>query len=512
MAIESRVKKSLLNARVNIVFMLISIFIAFFSRKIFIECLGVEFVGLTSTLRSLLGFLNIAELGVGTAIAVTLYKPLADGNQQEIENIVSVLAFLYSIVGTFILIAGIILSFFLPSFFKTECPTGVIYLAYYAFLLSSLITYFINYKQTLLNADQKNYVVTKYIQTANIIKLLLQMTMAKYFSNLYIWIAIEFAFGLLAALILNIRIRKTYPWLNTSIKDGYKKLNHYKKVLVMVQQLFITKISSFSQQQLSPILINSFVNISMVTYYSNYLTIVEKLSVFINALLGSTYASVGNLVAEGDKKKIMDIYKELTAIRFLVSGTYTFLIYHLIEPFITLWLGGEFILGKTTLCLILVNLFISQYRGTTDQFLSGYGLFKDVWASITEVIIFVGVAIWGGQMWGLNGILLGIVVSKSLVVVLWKPFFLFSQGFHLPVKNYWMLWGKNIFAILICWGFCSLTFQSFLTVDINNFLEWFGYASLMTIIYLVIINLCMFFMVPGYQQALSRLASLCKKK
>ena len=512
MAAESRVKKSILNARVNILFILISVFIAFFSRKIFIDCLGVEFVGLTSTLHSLLGFLNIAELGVGTAIAVTLYKPLADGDQHEIENIVSVLAFLYSLIGTFILLAGIVLSLFLPWFFNTECPLLVIYLAYFAFLGSSLITYFINYKQTLLNADQKNYVVTKYIQSANIVKLLLQMTMAHYYSNLYIWIGIEFAFGLLAAVILNIRIRKTYPWLKSSIKDGYKKLNQYKRILVLVRQLFITKISSFSQQQLSPILINGFVSISMVTFYTNYLTIVEKLSVLINALLGSTYASVGNLVAEGDKEKIIGVYKELTAIRFLVSGAYTFLIYHLIEPFISLWLGSEFILGKTTLCLILVNVFISQYRGTTDQFLSGYGLFKDVWASIVEVIIFIVVAFLCGKAWGLNGILLGVVASKILIVMLWKPYFLFSQGFHLPVIRYWVLWSKNIMAILLCWGCCSIIYKNMPPIQISNMIIWFAYASLTTIIYLIVINICMYVLAPGHQQVLARMLSLLRKK
>lgn len=78
MTSDSRVKKSILNARVNLLFIFLSVLIAFFSRKIFINSLGVEFVGLTSTLQSVLGFLNLAELGIGAAIGVSLYKPLAD--------------------------------------------------------------------------------------------------------------------------------------------------------------------------------------------------------------------------------------------------------------------------------------------------------------------------------------------------------------------------------------------------------------------------------------------------
>lgn len=61
---ESRVKKSLLNARVNLIFYFLILVFSFFFRKIFLDCLGADFVGLTSTLQNLFGFLNLAELGV----------------------------------------------------------------------------------------------------------------------------------------------------------------------------------------------------------------------------------------------------------------------------------------------------------------------------------------------------------------------------------------------------------------------------------------------------------------
>ena len=68
---ESRVKKTLLNARVNLIFYLLTLALSFFSRKIFLDCLGIEFVGLTGTLQNLLGFLNLAELGIGSRNKLT---------------------------------------------------------------------------------------------------------------------------------------------------------------------------------------------------------------------------------------------------------------------------------------------------------------------------------------------------------------------------------------------------------------------------------------------------------
>lgn len=317
---NSRVQKSLLNARVNILFIFLNVLISFFSRKIFIDSLGTEFVGLTSTLQSLLGFLNLAELGIGTAIGVTLYKPLAKNDRKSINEIISVLAFMYNRIGLFVMSAGVIVSFFLPLIFsKTTCPIEIVYVGYYAFLFSSLITYFINYKQTLLSADQRNYVVTKYLQISNIVKLIIQMFVAYHVSSMYLWILIEFIFGILFSIILNVRISQTYPWLDANIKLGKSSLKKYPQVIKYVKQLFVHTISSFTQGQVTPFLVFAYASLKSVTYYSNYTTIVQKLAVFVSALLGSTGASVGNLIADQDIEYVKKVYHEMIAIRFFIA-------------------------------------------------------------------------------------------------------------------------------------------------------------------------------------------------
>ena len=173
---SSRLYKSFLNARVNLLFYFITLILSFFSRKVFLDSLGDDFIGLTGSLSSLLGFLNIAELGIGSAVAYTLYKPLFAQDQKKITDIVSVYGYLYRLVGVFILIAGVILAFFFPLIYpNTGFNIGIIYFAYISFLSSSLLSYFINYRQTLLSADQKHYVVTACYQSAIIVKTLIQI-------------------------------------------------------------------------------------------------------------------------------------------------------------------------------------------------------------------------------------------------------------------------------------------------------------------------------------------------
>ena len=132
--------------------------------------------------------LSLSEMGVGVAIAYNLYKPLEEGNRNRIEELVSVFGYMYRKIGIFILAAAVLISCFIPIIFKnTVFSFNIIYFAFYSILLSSLFSYFINYKQIILNADQRGYVVTVYLRGAMFIKLLVQMAVAYYWSNYYIW-------------------------------------------------------------------------------------------------------------------------------------------------------------------------------------------------------------------------------------------------------------------------------------------------------------------------------------
>ena len=142
---ESRVKKSLLNARVNFIFYFLTLVLSFFSRKIFLNSLGADFVGLSGTLTNILGFLSLAEMGVGIAVSYHLYKPLQSGNKVEIEELVSVFGYLYHKIGFFIALGGVVISAFIPLIFsKSGFDVSLIYFAFFAILTSSLLTYFIN--------------------------------------------------------------------------------------------------------------------------------------------------------------------------------------------------------------------------------------------------------------------------------------------------------------------------------------------------------------------------------
>lgn len=502
---ESRVKKSLLNARVNLIFYFIVLVLSFFSRKIFLDSLGPDFVGFTGTLQNLLGFLNLAELGIATAIGYVLYKPLFEHDQQKINEIVSVLGYLYRWIGVIILIAGVILSAFLPLIFpNTDFEMPLIFFAYYSFLASTLIGYFINYRQNLLGADQRNYVVVAYFQITNITKTLIQMASAYYTGNYYLWVAIELLFGIGYSFILNWRINKTYPWLKTELKEGRKLLSKYPEVIKYTKQLFIQKLSGIVQWQTVPFLTYAFASLQMVAFYGNYTIITDKLAQFVNTFLESTGAGVGNLIAEGNKEKIKKVFWELLSMRYFIGGVISFCIYMLIDPFVALWLGEQYLLDDIVLLLIVVNVFISYTRGGVMQFNYGYGLFWDVWAPIAEVVINLGVACGCGAVWGLPGVLMGGIASQILIVNIWKPYLLFHWGFKDSIWEYVFGVIRLCAIILLPMILIHYIADTTLAIDLSSFVRWGVYSIVIAGSYSLITFALMFSLVPQFRTFVQR--------
>lgn len=506
MSQESRVKKSLLNARVNLIFYFLTLALSFFSRKIFLDTLGADFVGLTGTLQNLLGFLNLAELGIGTAVSFNLYKPVQEGNREKIIDLVSVFGSLYRYIGFAIMGIAIILSCFIPLIFKNAIfDYGIIYFAFFSFLSSSLIGYFINYRQILLSADQKNYVVAGYFQAGNILKCIIQMSLAYYYTNYYIWIVIELVFAILYSIILNKKIDKIYPWLKTNIKIGNTKRKQYPEIIQYTRQIFIHKLKDFLLTQSDQLFIFAFVSLKMVAYYGNYVLIIGRLTQLFATTLDSIGAGVGNLVAEGNRTKILNVFWELMFVRYLIAGVIVFSIYHLITPLICLWLGHEYILDQLILVLLLLNLFIMITRSTIDMFNGAYGNYGDIWAAWTEGGINLSVTVIAASFWGISGILLGKILSLLPIIVFWKPYYLFKSGFMERYRLYWT--GTIRYYIVFGCSFLILHFVSVI-IPINpyeNFYNLILYSCFLVFPFAIIYGVGLVLFTKGARGAILRI-------
>jgi O-antigen/teichoic acid export membrane protein len=503
---SGRVHKSVLNAEVNLIFYFLSLFFAFFSRKIFLDNLGAEFIGLTGTLTNILGYLNLTELGISASVGYFLFKPLQSNNRQETQDILSLLGYLYNWIGAIIFAGAFVISLFFPLIFAhANLGLGIIYFAFYSFLGSSLIGYFINYRQILLSADQKNYLVAIYYQSANLVKIALQIFLAYYYKNLYIWVAVEFLFGIIGCIILNWKINKEYPWLKVNKKDGQALLKKYPEIITKTKQVFIHKIKDFVLVRSDELFIFLFVSLKMVAYYGNYMIIISKLISLFSAVTGSVGASIGNLVAEGDKKRMLSVFWEFTTIQHTIAAILSFSLYNFLEPFVSHWLGSEYIMDHKILILLIIFIYITNSRNAVDSFNYAHGLYADVWSAWAELIINVSITIICGLKWGIIGILLGKIVSLLAIVVLWKPYYLFTSGFKESVSIYWKGVLRNYTISFFAFFSATYILKQIPINPYHTIWSWIGFATVGMVIFLTIDLTLTLLFAKGAKDSLKRI-------
>lgn len=484
---------------------MLTMFIGFFSRKVFINYLGAEILGLNTLIVNLLNFLNLAELGIGAAISFSLYKPLHDKKQEVINEIVSVQGYLYKIVGLIIIACSIILMLFFPLIFeKAKVPLFYAYITFVIMLFSSVLGYFVNYKQNVLEADQKQYVIVYCTYGIRIIKSIIQIIAVIYLPHPYLfWLLIEFIFTIIIAISINQNVKKQYPNLVVSKHKGKPLLKKYNEIVVKIKQLLFHKLAGFAVYQSNPIIIYSFTTLTIVAIYGNYMLILSAIMLLINSAFNGINASIGNLIVESGKDKIKEILWELLAIRMLIASILCYTVLELSTPFITLWVGKDFLLSDLTVSLLIVYQFIQMTR-ITENFLYAYGQFKDVWAGIAEAIMHIGFAILGGYYWGINGILIGCIIAVFLIGVLWKPIFLFRSTLKEKVINYFLIATKNMVIIIVS-GFITHYILKLLGINSISDIKYFiGYGILITSIYTITSIFLFYIFSPEFRNVTKR--------
>jgi O-antigen/teichoic acid export membrane protein len=448
---ETRTSKSIKNSQVAILYYCLFLILTFFSRQVFMQKLGAEVLGLNTTVVNLLGFLNLAELGINAAVSFSLYKPLADGDHAAVNDIISVQGWLYRHIAFVVLGASAVLMCFFPMIFaKAEVPLWYAYASFGVLLFAALADYVFNYRQIVVTADQRDYRLMTVTQSAKNGKVLLQIVAIALLPWGYVWwLALEFISSL--ATIFGIRrlLKHRYPWLETDVAAGGRLRKLYPQIVTKTKQMFFHKIGGFVLFQTSPVVIYGFTSLTVVAIYGNYMFIVLGVIALLNALLNSVTAGVGNLLATADREKALRFFGELFSFRFLLACTACTAMWLLAPAFIELWVGGEYLLDDVSLGLLVAILYIMLTRGAVDTFINASGLFHDIWAPVAEAAINLSASILLGWMFGLPGILAGVLLSLVVVVKGWKPWFLFSRYLHAPFRRYLGMYARNLAALAV---------------------------------------------------------------
>lgn len=509
----SRVALTIKNAWIGLIFQIIYIIIQFFSRDIFLKKLGDEFIGTVETLKSILQFLNLSELGIGTAVGFALYKPIYDNNQKLINEIIGYLGFLYKRIGLFVLIAGLFLLVFFPSIFEnSSIDLILIIFLFLALLTSNLLSYFFAYYMFLLQADQKGYINITINQSVFVLRLSLQCLVLIYLEDIVLWILLELLTPLIYVIILRKQIRKIYPWLNFKFKITRTIRKNHKDLLKKIKQISFHKLGTFVSNGTDNIIIFSFVNPAAVAFVSNYQMVMNNINLLVSKLFEGTNASVGHLVAENDSKNMQKVFWEFMALRFFFAGCSVILIYMSFDDLIRIWLGEKYLLSSSILIALIAIFFILQIRQPIDSFKQAFGLYDDIWAPVIQSVINLLFSVIFVIKYGILGVFLGTIISQFIIVMLWRPYYVFKYGFKIRNSIYWFGLGHHLLYL-------SATFVLYLNlvkyVDISanfDFMSLFLNALKSGLLFFLLYFLILITFSKGFKNLTKRFYQIIKNK
>lgn len=511
---ESRTAKSIKNAEVNVFYFVIMMILGFWSRKVFYDYLGAEVLGLDTTAQSLLTFLNLAESGVGAAVAYFLYAPFYNKDYQSINKIVSLQGWIYRRIAFVILVlAGILMCFFPIIFSDISVPLWYAYALFSVLLTGNMLGYYVNYRACILAADQKSYKVTSVTQLFMVLFRILLIVWLPYSSQPFILYLTTTLLGyVIGAIWLNHVIKKDYPWVKSAEENGRELIRQYPDVLKKTKQLFIHRLAGFVVFNCAPLIMYSFSTLTIIAYYGNYLIVTDKVRDLISHVFSSTTASIGNLIASGDRERMTQVFWELNDSRMCISSILVFLLYLITEPFIALWLSPEYLLGNGLLALVLINVWLFVNRSTIDSFKDGFGIFDDIWAPYAEAAINFAVAIAGGYLWGIHGVLCGGIASYVIIVYGWKPYYLYKVGLKANcLTSYFLPYARRMAIVAVLSLGVYLTSKNYPIVA-DNYVDLFLLAAVYGGIIALVTSVSFYLLTPGMRFFCQRLYDIIKSR
>lgn len=514
MSKDTRTSKSIKNAQVSVFYYFVQLILGFFARKIFFDYLGSEVLGLDTTAGNLIGMLGLAELGIGSTIGYFMYKPLFDGDTDRLNKIVALQGWLYRRVAAVIIGLSAILMLFFPWIFeKSDLPLWMPYATFIVMLIGALIGYFFNFRMLVLDADQKTYKVYRVTQGADILFKVTLLCLLPFVSNPFLfYLGFTLLSKIFGSVWLNYIIRQEYPWLSEKGIDPKAVLQEIPDIITKTKQVFVHRVSGVIFDQICPLLMYAFTSLTIIAYYGNYLMIAGKISSLIGTMFNSTGAAIGNLIASGDKPQIHKVFWELIDSRLCITWTCLFSIYFLVQSFIIVWLGEEYLLSGRLVALLVIQQAITMNRTTVDSFLYGHGLFRDIWAPAVEGVAMLVFSYVLGSFLGIEGVLLGVIISQTLIVGLWKPFFLFTQGFMDSAWDYFIPYAKRCLLLSASAVGYYYFFKLYDYGTIDTYLAWGVMAVVVTLI-IASTQFCVFYIYSdGMKSFVRRMSGVMKHK
>ena len=510
---ESRIKHSSRNAVFAVTQHLIRIILTFVVRTVFIRVIGVELLGLNSLFANILQLLSIAELGIGQAIIFSMYKPVAEGDTEKIKSLLSLYKKLYFTVGIVVIVIGLAMLPFLHHFIQGTPPAGIdIRIVFSAFLAQTSVGYFFAYKRALIFAHQRNDVENKILSFSSILLNVVQIILILTTRNYYLFVFMLPAAALIEGIMIFVVARKMYP----EIRGKSQKLSREEKKLIAgnTGAQSIHRVGAVIIFGAGSIIISSILGLEILGFYANYLLITNAVASFIGLFATALRGSIGNLVATSEPEKMHKIFGRMNFLFLAIIGFCTICLFILLQPFIGVWLGENYVLNFWIMVLLVVHFYLKKARQIPLAFKDTAGIFKqDLFKVFLEIAIMLPLAIvltlFMPQEFALMGVIIASIASTILAPFWVEPWVVYKYLFKQSSREYFI---KYLVYTLVTLGIGAIVFLATWWLPAGG-IGWFILKAGITVCLTAILYILVYFKTNHFQYfwALAKRAPILRK-
>jgi len=449
----------------------------------------MQYAGLNNLFVSVLEVINLSELGLSTAIAYCMYKPIAHGNRESVCALLNILRKMYIAIGIFIFAAGIALMPFLRYLIKGSYPADInLYLLYFIYLMNSCLSYFfMGYRSVIFSAHQRLDIIQNISTLAKGIMYIVQILVLLFFKNYYAYVIILIPSTIAVNILTAFKAKKLFPQY-----DCYGEISQEMKfdLKEKVSGLMITKLCDITRNGFDSIFITALIGLIVSAVYSNYYYIMNAVISIQSIIVMAVLAGVGNSIQTETVEQNYNDFKRFNFMYLWISGINTACLLCMYQPFMCLWMGKDNLLPMSSVILFCMYFFLLKMGDIQGVYYNAAGLW---WyyrkATIAEAALNIILNYVFGKIWGLNGIIAGTLVSLFLINFLYSERLVFK--FYFKNGKTLEFYTMQIKYALVTGIACAVTYKicSYITVSENSRKLLIGELGIRLLICLILPNL-----------------------
>lgn len=502
---NTRTKQSVKNLFFGVICQLIVTILNFVVRTYFVKYLSTEYLGINGLFLNVLSILNMAELGIGTAITYKMYKPVAYDDKEKVKSLLNYYKIVYEIIGLIILIIGLLLIPFLNIIVGNDINIAEnIVLIYLIYLIEAVSSYFYSHKRAMATVTQNEYIASISRLIVYTLKCILQIIILKYGSNFLLYLIVYVLATIVENLVVCKIMNKKYPYIKDKEYIAVSK-SERKEMFKNVKALLLYKIGSAIYRGVDNIIISMYVNISMVGICSNYTLIINAIDTMLKMGFNGVVASIGNLNVTTNVLHREKIYHQLLFVTIWIYGFCSICLLLLIDPFIKIWLGNDYLLDFISSIFLVLSVYLYGIERPSVAFRNTLGLHeRGKYAPLIAGILNIVLSIILVKKNGLSGVFIATVIARILTTVWTEPYIIYKNVFKKSPYLYYLK--MIIYSLVVVLNFIICNFVINF-INGNNIYSFLIKAIISAILSNIIFLLC-FFKLKDFKEVYNKIKKI----